>query len=671
MKKGRLISLTLSVLVTLTVLVAYLQGKFDVLEHKAVDARYGWRGLVEPHNDLVIVSVDEKSIAEMGQFPWPRGVHAKLISTLTKAGAKAIAFDILFLENDKDHPEGDVLLGEAAEKSGKVVFGMVFDQSADNTAIDPKVPIDELAQEHVLIGSVNIFPEVDGVNRALPAWVDFAGQKVPGLSLAALAISRGVTPEKLLEELNLPTVGSWNELYLNFLGAKVSPEGKLESPFPHIPFVDVITGRTPAAFFQDKIVLVGGTAIALFDYTPVPNIPNFPGLDVHATALHNFLSGNFLRKAGSHWTLLLILGFGLFGGFLFARVAAWQGAGAGVVLLAGLYAVCQYLFVRKFVVLEFIAPATAVLGTYVAVLFYRFMTEEKEKRWIKGAFSQYLSPQVVEVLQNDPSKLRLGGEEREMTVFFSDLAGFTSISEALKPTELVTILNEYLTDMSDIILKHGGLVDKYIGDAIMAFWNAPVDQPRHAEQACLAAIEQIQKLGDLQRRFSERGLPLIDCRVGVNTGPMVVGNMGTKAKLNYTVMGDAVNLASRLEGANKPFHTHIMISEFTYEKAKDAVEARELDLLRVKGKAIPIKVYDLVARKGDLTPAQKDAFFHYEEGLKYYRDQKFERAIESFRKVQSYLPEDGPSDVYIKRAQDFIATPPPAGWDGVYVMTTK
>jgi adenylate cyclase len=258
-----------------------------------------------------------------------------------------------------------------------------------------------------------------------------------------------------------------------------------------------------------------------------------------------------------------------------------------------------------------------------------------------------------------------------MTVFFSDLAGFTSISESMTPRDLVAVLNEYLTTMSEIIFRHGGVVDKYIGDAIMAFWNAPLDQPDHAALACLCALDQEEALRGLQSRFAERKLPHIDFRVGINTGHMVVGNMGSAARMDYTVMGDAVNLASRLEGANKTFRSRIMISEFTFEKAKDAVEARPLDLIRVQGKSVPIRVFELTGRKGTLPPEKVKAFALYRDALARFHRREFDRAIDDFKGVLALLPEDGPSKTYIERCENFIAFPPPPSWDGVFVLKNK
>jgi adenylate cyclase len=365
-----------------------------------------------------------------------------------------------------------------------------------------------------------------------------------------------------------------------------------------------------------------------------------------------------------------VAALGLGCGLLAAVYPTWAGAVTAAVIFL-YFVLCQTLFFKNFFLLDFVAPSVSAGFSYVVVFFYRFITEKREKRWIKNTFSQYMSPKIVEAITKNPDLLKLGGEEREMTVFFSDLAGFTTISESMKPAELVKVLNEYLTEMSNIIFYHGGVVDKYIGDAIMAFWNAPINQPNHAVLACHTALDQLKKLSDLQRRFAERKLPMIDCRIGINTGHMVVGNMGSHNRFDYTVMGDSVNLASRLEGANKPYHTRIMISEFTYEKAKDEIEVRQLDLLRVKGKAIPIKVFELAARKGELSPEQKKAFSLYGDGLAFYLDRKFKKALETLKKVLEFFPEDGPTQVYLERAERYIAVPPPKEWDGVYVMTTK
>jgi adenylate cyclase len=665
MNKTYLKPLGLALLVTLLTAGFFITNSFQGLEFRSIDHRFAKRGPRAAASDVVIITADEKSFSALGLWPWARRLHGRLIDRLTKAGAKAIAFDILFLEDDKARPGSDEELGRAAARSGKVVFGMLFQQNEGGKAAGPAFPIEALhAGDNIQVGSVNFNPETDGVCRKVPAWIEFQDNAIPSLSLAAYAVAHDMTVSDAIQKLKIPVLDSenaWNEFFLNFVGGYQS--------FPYYSFSDVLAGKVPDEVFKDKVVFVGGTATGLFDFKAVPNVPYYPGLEIHANAYENYVDGTFLRQIPVLWTLLLILIFGMVSGFFAARAPTWSWAVSGG-LIAAYYAAARWAFSRN-VLLDFVWPVIVVLASYLVVFFYRFRTERQEKRWIKSTFSQYMSPKIVEAITKNPELLKLGGEDREMTVFFSDLAGFTSISEAMTPRELVSVLNEYLTEMSNIIFYYGGVVDKYIGDAIMAFWNAPIDQPDHAVLACYTALDQVEKLKELQKRFADRKLPPVDFRVGVNTGHMVVGNMGSHSRFDYTVMGDAVNLAARLEGANKPFRTRIMISEFTYAKAKDALEVRPLDLLRVKGKTVPVQVYELAARKGQLSPEQKKAFAAYNEGMAFYRDKKFERAIDAFKKNLAALPDDGPARTYVERCENFLAFPPPPSWDGVYVMTTK
>jgi adenylate cyclase len=662
MKKDHFRSLSLSLLVTLLAMALYLFAIRDI-EGGFADHLFDWRGGRAVSSPIVIVSVDEESIRALGRWPWPRNRHAQLIDRLTQAGAKSITFDVLFTEPDKDRPWADDALGRAASKSGRVVFGMLFQYDEEGNPKDPLLPIDTLARPGTDIGSVNIFPENDGVTRKIPLGTTYNEHFVPTLSLAALAKAEGKAPEVLFKELSLPARGVWNEILLNYVGGYQS--------FPYHSFSDVIAGKVPAEAFRDKIVFVGGTAVGLFDFKAIPNVPTFPGLEIHANAVENYLNRTFLRQTGAGWGVLILLIFGLGSGLLAIRSPMMAGIVSASLLFA-YWILCHTLFRTQFLLLPFRWPALCLLLSYTVVLLYRFITERKEKRWIRDTFAQYMSPKLVEVLAKDPGRVKLGGEDRQMTVFFSDLAGFTSISEHIPPSELVHLLNEYLDEMTDIItLKYDGYVDKFIGDAIMAFWNGMVDQKDHAKLACFAALDQVVSLKELQKRLAERNLPLLDFRAGINSGHMVVGNMGSKRKFNYTVMGDAVNLGSRLEGANKPFHTRLMISEFTYALVKDEVEVRPLDLLRVPGKKIPIPVYELAARRGELSPEQKAAFAAYAEGLALYRERKFERAGDVFKKALASLPQDGPSRLYIDRCRDFLASPPPADWDGVFDVKTK
>jgi adenylate cyclase len=315
-------------------------------------------------------------------------------------------------------------------------------------------------------------------------------------------------------------------------------------------------------------------------------------------------------------------------------------------------------------------PMTTLFFTYAGIVSYRFFFEEGEKKKVRSAFSQYIHPGLINQILNRPEALRLGGEEKELTALFADIRGFTTLSERLTPSQLVDLLNEYLSEMTELIFKHWGTLDKYIGDAIMAFWGAPYPQTDHALRACRTGLEMLQALRHLQAAWESRGVPRLEIGVGINTGAMLVGNMGSKRRFNFTVIGDSVNLASRLEGINRQFGTNLIISESTLLQVKDQVVARELDLIRVKGKTQPVKVYELLGLAGDYDQ-YRDVVGRFEKGLEAYRSSQWKTAIEMFQEVVRDHPQDGPSLVFIKRCQDLLAQPPEGAWDGVFVMKSK
>ncbi|MBF0239140.1 MAG: adenylate/guanylate cyclase domain-containing protein [SAR324 cluster bacterium] len=302
---------------------------------------------------------------------------------------------------------------------------------------------------------------------------------------------------------------------------------------------------------------------------------------------------------------------------------------------------------------------------------YMFFVSDKDKRFIKGAFQQYLSPSVIHTLMDNPKALSLGGEEKILTAMFSDVAGFSTISEKLTPNELVHLLNEYLTEMTDIIMKYDGTVDKFEGDAIIAFFGAPLPFEDHATRAALVTLEMESRVAELRPKWKEEWGVHIAQRIGLNTGRMVVGNMGSKNRFDYTVMGNSVNLAARLEGTNKVYKTTLMMSEMTYEKCRDTIVGRELDLIRVIGINQPVRIYEIICRVGDLTTQQEQGFKLFAEGLECYRQRQWEQGIAKFEEVLKILPQDGPSGVFIERCQNFMRTPPPADWDKVYTATSK
>jgi adenylate cyclase len=333
--------------------------------------------------------------------------------------------------------------------------------------------------------------------------------------------------------------------------------------------------------------------------------------------------------------------------------------------------VCNYLFARQGWVLNMVYPEVVVIMVYVGITAYRFFIESRQKAFIRDAFSTYLAPSVVKDLLDSPDKLVLGGEERTITAFFSDVQGFTSISESLNPAELVELLNEFLTEMTDIILHHQGTVDKFEGDAIIAMFGAPNVIEEQEKTACRACIEMQQRLAELRRGWSSQGRPLLNMRIGMCTGPAVVGNMGSKSRMDYTMMGDTVNTAARLEGVNKVYGIYSLISESTFRGLDESILTREIDSIKVVGKTEPVSIYEIIGYTAEANQKTVETLSRYASGLSAYRQQKWGRAASFFKAALNLSPDDGPSKAMIKRCLELKTNPPGATWDGSFSMTKK
>lgn len=425
-------------------------------------------------------------------------------------------------------------------------------------------------------------------------------------------------------------------------------------------------------FFKGRSVLVGATAIGLYDLRNTPVEANYPGPELHLTMLGNLLEKDFLKEWPLEaklmpWLLLLFgcllsLGWSLLGSL--PSMALFLGA----LIFVGSFDL--WVFLKDQVLIHSFLLYFTIVNVFFAIQVFKYFTEEKKKRELKSTFSKYVSPAVVDELLKDTENLKLGGRREHMTAFFSDVRGFTTISEKLTPEELSRVLNLYLTPMTEIVFKNSGTLDKYMGDALMAFFGAPIKSSEHAKHACRCALESIAKLKELQKTFTEQNLPLIDIGIGINTGPMSVGNMGSTIVQNYTIMGDAVNLASRLEGINKEYGTRIIISEFTYKEAKDQFVAREVDRVRVKGKLEPVRIYELLC-EGAPSPELSRQLELYNAALTFYQHKQFKEAFETFSQITTLFQNDTVSEIYINRCQNYIESPPPLDWDGVFVMKTK
>lgn len=424
--------------------------------------------------------------------------------------------------------------------------------------------------------------------------------------------------------------------------------------------------------FKGKFLIYGLTAAGTWDLNPMPFNRRYPMVGLHANIFNTILTQNFLRELPLWINIFVLICFGLLMGILVPRFKPFRGAVLMLVILGGFLVTAQYLFQGRGLWIEVFGPVLVILIGYTSITVYNFFSEEKEKKMIRGMFSRYVTKSVVDELIKNPDMVKLGGEKKVLTVFFSDVAGFTSVSEKLTPEELVSLLNEYLTAMTEIIQKYEGMIDKYEGDAIMAVFGTPIMYEDHATRACYVSLEMQEELVKLRSKWKEEGRPELQVRIGLNTGPMVAGNMGAASRLDYTVMGDSVNLGARLEGANKQYNTLIMISEFTYEVVKNDIEARFLDSIRVKGKNLPVKVYELLGRKDNGIPeSMENMRTLYEQGIEKYLAREWDTGLEFLNKALAIKPDDGPSNVYVKRCLAFKENPPPDDWDGVFTMESK
>lgn len=559
-------------------------------------------------------------------------------------------------------------------------------------------------------GFFNAFLDNDGAIRRSHLLLRAGSAYLPSIALQSYLVSTGqqvkinLAPNiknSLLKEIKKLTVV--DSVGQNKFDIPVTPEGKLvinyagpNQTIAHASIVDLLDEKNPnilisqqsyddksewhvnikslpkTTFFKDKILILGATATGIYDLRVTPFDKNFPGVETHANVLDNLVRQDFMLRPRSEAYLMPLFTLAL--GVLLSLILAHFGAISSVLFSVFVISIILFIdktffFNRGFLV-STILPIIQVIFTYVFLNFYKYFTEEKSKKELRATFSKYVSPAIVEEILKDSKNLELGGRKGRVTVFFSDIRNFTTISEKLDPKILSDFLNSYLTPMTDLIFKNQGTLDKYMGDAIMAFFGAPVHYKDHAKMACRCALQNIEKLKALQIEYRRKGLPQVDIGIGLNTGECYVGNMGSKTVRNYTVMGDTVNLASRLEGINKIYGTRIMISEFTYNDVKDNFLCREVDWVRVKGKLEPVRIFELLS-EGSGTPLELELVKNFSDGYSFYRKMQFEKSISLFNKALKQCPEDEVSKIYIERCSEYITTPPPSDWDGIYVMKTK
>jgi adenylate cyclase len=599
-------------------------------------------GELRPDPSIVIVAVNEKSIGTLspyyGRPPWTRELMARVVEEAARGGARAIAFDILFAEENRNDPEGDrrfaAALGLLPAILGAQTGGIEQRSESDPSwrsslwelEGEPAIAPEPLIAPHPLfaaadhIGTMQLFVEKEAaVTRRYRTLVPLdEGTWTPSLALAAAAAVRSL-PRRAgwssrigddvlrIGDLAIPVDesatfairwrrGTRERGDLNYASVDFDKLVAASLQRDESPEAAAELDRQLQQLFAGKIAIVGYTASGLLDLRATPLSATSAGVDIHANALDNLLRGDFNRVADPRWVLLLlILSTTLFGA-LAASLHSQAATGGLFILFAGAWLGADPLLLRQGIMAASVGPALAIAATWATITVVRFVAEQRRSSLLKGTFGRYVSPQILDYLLENPEKVRLGGERRDLTILFSDIRGFTSISEASEPEEVVEMLNDYLTRMVDILLRHGGTLDKFIGDAVMGFWNAPLEVSEHPRRAVLCAIEMIEETARLRDAWESEGKAAIRIGIGINTGEAVVGNIGSDRVFGYTVIGDTVNLASRLESKNKDYGTAIIVSESTRERMGEDIPAFYLDEVRVKGKNLPVKIFEIRGR---------------------------------------------------------------------------
>jgi adenylate cyclase len=679
---------------------------------------------------VTIVDIDDKSLAKLGQWPWPRTRIADLVTNLTKLGAIVIGFDVIFSESDRLNPDiaaemfrnldedakaklralpsNDQLFADAMEHS-RVVLGE-SGIPAKVTELDKTIPVTGMAllgddpqkfmfnfpgllrNTHVLEsaagghGMFTIVPEPDGIVRRVPMVMLAQEETMPALSFEMLRLVTGA--DTILVKSD---IGGIKSVGIRGLEVPTDRNGRLwvhfarYDPSLYVPAVDVLEGRVAPEKIARKLVLIGTSAAGLNDIKATPVGEAMPGVEIHAQVLEAALTKSLLAQPS--YAILLEFAAALVLGFLVIAFAPQFGpvtlVVVGAMFASVLIGTSWYFYSQHRLLVDFTYPLLSTTAIYLTLIFASFVREQAQRKQIRGQFAQYMSPVLVEQLAQSPDKLKLGGEEREMTIMFSDVRGFTTISETYKndPQGLTALMNRFLTPLTNAILARKGYIDKYMGDAIMAFWNAPLDDKEHQINACEAALDMLEKIDELNavRRSEavEGGHPYIPINVGVglNTGVGVVGNMGSDLKFNYSVLGDSVNLASRLEGQSKEYGFPIIAGSKTALAAKDRFAILELDFVMVKGKKEPEVIYAIVGRQAVANSAHFQRLRNLTiEMLSCYRSRDWDGALAAIargRKSEGAENLRSLYDLYEARIGGYRKDPPPDDWNGAYALLTK
>ncbi|MDQ6993823.1 MAG: adenylate/guanylate cyclase domain-containing protein [Mariprofundus sp.] len=695
----------------------YLSGLFKPAHHLISDLLQTQLPASPTSKPIVYLLITDNSLIEADEvdgisWPWPRSAYGEAVRFLKNAGAAEIIFDVMFTERSVHGLADDISFSESFQGANVTLASLSSSkqnhmskkllktnslltkpftlniQGIKKSALQDfpylRAPVQELAARAKGIGDVKFIQDSDGIGRRVPLFIRSGDQFHPTLALSAAASLLGITSYQMQGQELIMTgdhierripLDHQGMAHLHYFG-----DSNLYDKYLLLRLIKsqikIDAGEPPyyaPALFKDKIVIIGSDATDLKDFRPNPfNKTNDTGAHYHATAIHNILENSFLTE---HYDPLYVLPILLLSGLILALIMARQSAIVGFLysflLLLLIHSSALYLFIYHDLLIDISAASVNIIGCFILATGFNYVAESKQRHFITSAFGQYLAPGVVKALVDNPDRLLLGGEVRIMTAFFSDIQGFSTFSEKLSPEDLVTLLNEYLSEMCDIIGKHQGTVDKFEGDAIMAFWGAPLPMADHARLALLASLEMQQKLVEMRQKWATEGRDQLHVRMGLNSGPMLVGNMGSRTRMNYTIMGDAVNLASRLEAGNKFYGTYLMMTKATKELAGAGFVTRKLDCIQVIGKKKPVIIYEILGHEGTLSQVQLSAIKHFEKGLEHYHIGDFKLAKQCFTATLGLIPNDPPAQEFLRRLASIDKTPPTGEWNGIFKADIK
>ena len=665
---------------------------FSTFELKAYDLLSRLFNQDRGHQEIVIVQVDQPSLdslaAEGVTWPWPRQVYAPLFERLSQADA--VFVDIIFSEPSSYGNEDDSILAATLAQTGNVflpVFATAnkrITDAAGQRFLDRLVvrgvtlpsgslpfaitPIESLASAAHGGGNVMIKPDRDGVYRRLPLLYQAAGRILPHFVLGHLLERKVITVDRgILTRSGVPLPLDEGALLVRF------PRGA--KPYEVVPAVDLISEagavRYPSSWFKGKKVFLGLTAAGLYDLKPTAVSSVTSGVSVHAATLDALLHGGYLQRVPTSLVMLFMAGIVVVVcGFVLTHTSMAANLILVLAMSLAAFGLPAALFIQGWY-LALIPSLASLVSSFGVASIYSYATEGRERRFVRRAFSQYMDETIVTHLLKNPELIKPGGQRRRVTVFFADIAGFTTIAEQFPPEETALMLHDVLNAVSEEVIRHRGVIDKYIGDCVMAFWGAPLDSPDAAGNACRAALASLEALEQVNLDFKVRGLGAISMRVGLHTGDVIVGNLGSDRLFDYTVVGDTVNLASRLESANKYFSTRIMISEDTLRDAGEGFVVRELGLIAVKGKVLPIRIYELLAEAGRAPAELLQWADHYRQAMELFHRREWPAAVEIFDALLRQRPQDGPTARYRDWCRDCLNSSPLTDDWNVIHMTEK